>query len=82
MFYRFCCQHIPMPVLYGLFLYMGVSALKGLQVRNVFVTVVNQSLCELYAYKIARNICTICIFTMTNSNTCCIHALIHEISEI
>lgn len=27
-------QLIPMPVLYGVFLYMGVSSLKGIQVRN------------------------------------------------
>lgn len=26
-------QFIPMPVLYGVFLYMGVSSLKGIQVR-------------------------------------------------
>ena len=25
-------QHIPMPVLYGVFLFMGVSSLKGIQV--------------------------------------------------
>lgn len=26
-------QFIPMPVLYGVFLYMGVSSLKGIQVE-------------------------------------------------
>ena len=26
------CQYIPMPVLYGVFLYMGVASLSGIQV--------------------------------------------------
>lgn len=30
---EFLLQFVPMPVLFGLFFYMGVSALKGLQVR-------------------------------------------------
>jgi len=29
-------QFIPMPVLYGVFLYMGVSSLKGIQVKSDF----------------------------------------------
>lgn len=32
MFSPFVLQFIPMPVLYGVFLYMGVSSLKGIQV--------------------------------------------------
>lgn len=28
----FCLQFIPMPVLYGVFLYMGASSLRGIQV--------------------------------------------------
>jgi len=28
-------QHIPMPVLYGVFLYMGVSSLHGIQVSLI-----------------------------------------------
>lgn len=28
-----CCQLIPMPVLYGVFLYMGLTALGGVQVK-------------------------------------------------
>lgn len=34
---HFCCslfQFIPMPVLYGVFLYMGASSLKGIQVTH------------------------------------------------
>ena len=27
-----CLQYIPMPVLYGVFLYMGVASLSGIQV--------------------------------------------------
>lgn len=30
-------QFIPMPVLYGVFLYMGVSSLKGIQVSHLLV---------------------------------------------
>ena len=33
--YEFPSQFVPMPVLFGLFFYMGVSALKGLQVSSV-----------------------------------------------
>lgn len=29
-----CFQFIPMPVLYGVFLYMGVSSLQGIQVLH------------------------------------------------
>lgn len=29
-----------MPVLYGVFLYMGVAALKGMQVNNMFIRMV------------------------------------------
>jgi len=29
-------QFIPMPVLYGVFLYMGVSSLRGIQVQTFF----------------------------------------------
>lgn len=34
LFYCFCPQHIPMPVLYGVFLYMGASSLRGIQVLH------------------------------------------------
>lgn len=30
----FCPQFIPMPVLYGVFLYMGVASLGGIQVSK------------------------------------------------
>lgn len=29
-----CFQFIPMPVLYGVFLYMGASSLRGIQVKR------------------------------------------------
>lgn len=32
----FYLQYIPMPVLYGVFFYMGFSALRGMQVRGLF----------------------------------------------
>lgn len=28
-------QHIPMPVLYGVFLYMGITSLRGIQVSTL-----------------------------------------------
>lgn len=31
-----CFQFIPMPVLYGVFLYMGASSLRGIQVKRFF----------------------------------------------
>jgi len=31
-----CMQFIPMPVLYGVFLYMGVTSLGGVQVRQLY----------------------------------------------
>lgn len=38
----FCIsQFIPMPVLYGVFLYMGVSSLKGIQVIVYFSSVLH-----------------------------------------
>lgn len=33
-----CLQFIPMPVLYGVFLYMGASSLKGIQVNYFTLT--------------------------------------------
>lgn len=32
--YDVLMQYIPMPVLYGVFLYMGVASLHGIQVRE------------------------------------------------
>jgi len=38
-------QHIPMPVLYGVFLYMGVSSLHGIQASliNLFKQLLSQN---------------------------------------
>lgn len=35
--FHFCFQFIPMPVLYGVFLYMGASSLRGIQVKRFFL---------------------------------------------
>jgi len=37
-------QNIPMPVLYGVFLYMGVTSLGGVQVRQQYYV----TLCRTY----------------------------------
>lgn len=51
-------QFIPMPVLYGVFLYMGASSLKGIQVElfiNHTHTHFVHSLCAIVAVKILTN---------------------------
>ncbi len=42
----FCPQRIPMPVLYGVFLYMGASSLRGIQVLQLLNSVFYSDVCR------------------------------------
>lgn len=42
-------QFIPMPVLYGVFLYMGASSLKGIQVKHLNSK--NKHICDKFPYR-------------------------------